>query len=227
MCLDEYISRPIDSLSSSDTDEDLPTGHEGQPGRNDNDATMLPKIVHGVRINNERVHYRPRQSWSSFVTDSSSSSFFTNMSSTATTPEEVNSTPCSPVDPDAMIIYDVHDTIRQVDLPKKKKKPPITKRRTRLEVKNLDPQKIADCRRHRCNCLTKCASKFTFEDIERERGTYIHTGHLTNVHKSNTSWTSSLSTSLPTTIHKLSSSDTWYNTNKFAALSSRLFTLFQ
>ena len=71
-----------------------------------------------------------------------------------------------------MIIYDVHDTIRQVDLPKKKKKPHITKRRNRLEVKNLDPQKIADCRRHRCKCLTKCASKFTFEDIERERDTY-------------------------------------------------------
>ncbi len=122
------------------------------------------KTIKGISVTDSRAS--SQRTFSELTTTSVSTAF----SSTDT--GEIRTT--NSRDPDAMVIFDVHDTIRQIDLPKKRRAPPSGHSRAakKMKAKNLEPDKISVVRGFHCKCGDRCGEKLTYEDIEAERQTY-------------------------------------------------------
>jgi len=122
------------------------------------------KTIHGIEIRD--LANPKRNSFSEMQTTSSST-----QESLSTDAQQIQS---AERDPDAMVIYDLHETIRYIDNPKKRKKSSSSTERQpkKMAVKNLDPYKISAVRGFHCQCQPPCGERLSFQDIETERKHY-------------------------------------------------------
>jgi len=124
-------------------------------------------VVNGIVID----EHSQSESLRSFSTSSSTATAFSCTEASTSTTSEVQG--CDN-DPDGMHVFEVHDTIRQLDFPStRKRKQPVVARCNALKIKKLDPQSIQAVKGHYCaRCKSQCADVFSFEEISKERNEY-------------------------------------------------------
>ena len=131
------------------------------------EPTTEPKIIHGITISDSaqetRKTFRTSTLSSSLTT---STQWSTNLSSQEESSDVVN-------DEEDLVIFDVHDTIRQINLPAIKKKTKTGARPlNKLLTKNLQPRAISSVKGFYCKCKEQCSDELTFNQIEAERKHY-------------------------------------------------------